>query len=422
MNASSGRALDLAPSASNRPQSAQSVLLVGTSLRTAGVATRDRIAKRLDGISGLGFQVAGGKIFENSVFLTCNRIEVYFACRWPDEVARSVMAELDGDGTSSQNFYVKTGFDAIRHIFRVASGLDSPVLGEEQILQQVKKAGRTARMSGQAKSILSSLFEAAYNSGKRIRGSYAVIPSNRSVSAFALRHAIWKLGHQPTKVLLIGSGEIARIATLALEKSHVYILSSRPDIRTRFPNAVRISRRSLRKVSKKCELIIAATKHDGYVLSKGDLPEKRKTVVLDLGFPRNVDPSLQDTKFIQLYDLDAVAAWALSLRHHRKALAERLLKKETRSFEAWLIASRLTPTLANIYKWAEMIREEETVAALRKLSSISSHDRTIIQAMSRRLTGKLLSPHATFVKEIGNRKDQKERLLLLESIFRNEDK
>jgi glutamyl-tRNA reductase len=277
-------------------------------------------------------------------------------------------------------------------------------------------------MSGQAKSILSSLFDAAYNSGKRIRESYAVTPSNRSVSAFALGRAIKKLGHQPTKVLLIGSGEIAKIATLGLGKSHVYILSSRRHIQTRFPNATRISRRSLREVSKKCDLIIAATKHNGYVLTKGDLPEKRRITILDLGFPKNVDPSLKDSKFIQLYDLDSVAEWALSLKHRENVSVERLVEKETRRFEAWLTASKLTPTLANIYRWAETIREEETVAALRKLPSISSHDKTIIQAMSKRLTGKLLSPHATFVKEIGNGKDQKERLLLIESIFRGEDK
>ncbi len=419
MDAPTGRDAHPAPADANGKPAAPSVVLVGMSFRTAGIGTRERVARRLSEIPEPGFQVGSVRIFENSVLETCNRLEVYLACSSASEAAKLVVSRLDEDGASSESFYVKTGTDAIRHIFRIASGLDSPVLGEEQILQQVREAGKTARTSGQARSILSSLFDAAYSSGKRIRESYTVAPANRSVSAFALRRALRELGRQPAKVLLIGSGETAKLASLRLKGSKVYLLSGRRNVGTRFPNAERISRRRLREVSDKCDLIIAATRHHGYVLKRRDLPEKRRMVVLDLGFPRNVDPSLKDSKFIKLYDLDAVAAWALSLRHHEHALTERLVEEETRRFDAWLTASRLRPTLGNIYKWAERIREEETLAALRKLPGLSSHDKTVIEAMSKRLTGKLLSPHATFAKEVGSGEDQSERLLLLESIFRD---
>jgi glutamyl-tRNA reductase len=297
--------------------------------------------------------------------------------------------------------------------------LDSPVIGEEQILQQVREAGRIARTTGQARSILSALFDAAYSSGKRIRESYKVSPANKSVSAFALRRALRELGHRPDKVLLIGSGETAKLAAIRLKGSAVYLLSGRRDVKARFPNAERISRRRLREVSEKCDLVIAATRHRGYILTKRDLPENRRVVVLDLGFPRNVDPSLKDSKLVRLYDLDDVASWALSIRYDHQTLAEKLVAEETRRFNAWLTASRLTPTLANIYRWAERIREEETLAALRKLPRLSSHDRMVIEAMSKRLTGKLMSPHATFVKEIRSGENQSERLLLLDSIFRD---
>jgi glutamyl-tRNA reductase len=404
--------------ANGRPV-ASSVVLVGTSFRTAGIDSRERIGRRLSQVPEPGHRVGRGKIFESSVLETCNRVEVYLACSSPNEVAKSVMARLGEDGSSSESFYVKTGADAIRHIFRVASGLDSPVLGEEQILQQVRDAGRTARAAGQAKSILASLFDAAYSSGKRIRESYKVSPANRSVSAFALKRALEELGRRPARVLLIGSGETAKLAALRLKGSAVYLLSGRRGVEARFPNAERIPRKRLREVSAKCDLIIAATRRHGYVLTKRDLPEKRRMVVLDLGFPRNVDPSIGDSRFVRLYDLDAVAAWALSLGRHENAMAERLVEEETRRFDAWLTASRLTPTLANIYKWAERVREEETLAALRRLPNLSLHDKTVIEAMSKRLAGKLLSPHSTFVKEVGSREDQSERLLILESIFRD---
>lgn len=396
---------------------APSVVLVGTSFRTARIGVRELIAARATKIPEPGDRAGSGRVLESATLETCNRLEVYLACSGPDEVARFAMARLDGGMAPPGSFYVKTGTDAIGHLFRVASGLDSPVLGEEQILEQVRDAGKTARVKGQAKSILSSLFDAAYGSGKRIRGSYHVPPSNRSVGVFALKHALDALGRRPSGVLLIGSGETAKLAALKLKGSTVHLLSSRRGVETRFPNAVRITRKRLRETAAKCDLIIAATRRRGYVLTKKDLPRTKKTLILDLGFPRNVDPGVSASGNAELYDLDAIADWALAGPHESEA-AERLVEAEAQRFDSWLTASRLTPTLANIYKWAERIREEETLAALRKLSGLPEHDKVVIESLSRRLTGKLLSPHASFIKGVRSEEDQEQRLLLLESIFK----
>ncbi len=394
------------------------MVLVGVSFRTARIGVRELVAARLPKIPGPGDKAGRGQVYESAVLETCNRLEVYLACSSPGDVAKLAVARLDGGSAPPESFYVKTGADALRHIFRVASGLDSPVLGEEQILEQVRDAGRTARANGQAKSILSALFDAAYSSGKRIRESYYVSPANRSVSVFALKHILNVLGRRPSKVLLIGSGETAKLAALKLKGSTVYLLSSRHGVETRFPNAVRVSHRGLRETAAQCDLIIAATRRRGYALTRKDLPGTKNTVILDLGFPRNVDPAIRASKNAKLFDLDAVAEWALSHGAKENAAAERLAQDEARRFDSWLTASKLTPTLANIYRWAERIREEETLTALRKLSGLSEHDKTVVESLSRRLTGKLLSPHASFIKDVDNEEDQGERLLLLESIFK----
>lgn len=376
------------------------------------------MARRLARAGQPDVLLGGGRIMESAIIETCNRLELYLVCSSAEEAARSAMEQL-GRGTPSGSFYVKSGADAVRHLFRVASGLDSPVLGEEQILEQVREAGRTARTAGSAKSVLSSLFDAAYSSGRRIRASYEVSPENRSVSSFALKHALEEVGGRPASALLIGSGETAKLAALKLKGSTVYLLSARRGVESRFPKAVRIPRRRLREAAEKCDLIISATRRRRYVLTARDLPRAKKVVVLDLGFPRNVDPSVGDLKLVRLYDLDAVAEWALSRTPIRNAAAEASVEEETKRFAAWLTASRLTPTLASIYRWAESIREEEAVAALRKLPNLSAHDRGVVEALSRRLTGKLISPHAAFVKQLGSGEGQQERLLLLESIFRD---
>ncbi len=392
------------------------VALVGVSFRTAGIEARERIARRLAELRDLGIQSLDRRVQESTILETCNRLELYLVCTEPHVVTKSLVARLEG-GSPADGFFVETGVGAIGHLFRVAAGLDSPVLGEEQILEQVRDAGRTARTDGQAKSILSSLFDAACSSGRRIRATYRVPRANRSVSAFALKHALKELGRTPSKVLLIGSGETAKLAALRLRGSTVYLLSARKGAAAKFPNAVRIPRRALREVAGECDLIVAATRKRGYVLTKRDLLQARKAVILDLGFPRNVDPSVR-SESVRLYDLDAVAKWALTRRVPTDRRIQKLVEGETRRFDAWLTASRLAPTLAAIYRWGERVREEETLAALRRLPGLSQHDRAVIETLSKRLTGKLLHPHAKFVKEIDEEDEQSERLLLLESIFR----
>ena len=416
MKSSSARGPCVQPADPSVKHAEPAVVLVGTSFRTARIQARERIARRLNRYLGQGSHLGGKTVLESATVETCNRLELYFVCSSPEEVAASAQACMAFGAPDA--FYVKTGFDAILHLFRVASGLDSPVLGEEQILEQVRDAGKTARTEGRAKSVLSSLFDAACSSGRRVRESYEAHPAGRSVSALAVRHALKEVGGSPSGVLIIGSGEAARLASLRLRNATVYLLSARRGVGARFPRAVKVTRKSLREVTGKCDMIIAATRHRGYVLTKRDLPKERKMLILDLGFPRNVDPSVGDLQSVKLYDLDSVSDWALPRSPREETRAERMAEDEARRFDAWLTASRLTPTLADMYRWAEGIREQETVAALRRLPDLSAHDREVVEGLSRRLTGKLLSPHAAFAKGVGDKKDQQERLILLGSIFK----
>ena len=126
------------------------VALVGASFRTAGVGEREGIARRLH--QGVLEEMTrqGSGACELATVETCNRLELYFAADSPGRLIREAVTRLGGEGPEGR-FYVKQGTEAILHLFRVAAGLDSPVLGEEQILDQVRDAGRTARTSGTAK-------------------------------------------------------------------------------------------------------------------------------------------------------------------------------------------------------------------------------------------------------------------------------
>jgi len=399
---------------------AASIILLGTSFKAAPIGFRERFASQLlsNGVLRISLDETG--VTESSIIETCNRVELYLVATDPKSAVEAVLAGLDYG--SADNLYQKIGLEAVNHIFRVSSGLDSLVVGEEQILGQVRTAGRRARIAGNAKSILSSLFDAAYNVGERARGLYGIAPPSESVSSFALRFGLEQLGRRPKKVLLIGTGETAKLAMMELSGAKIYLFSRRLDAGARFSTTERISHDRLKEVAAECDLIIAATRHTGHVLKKGDLPDDRKRVLLDLAFPRNIDPSIKSSDLIRLYDLDDLAVKARSLPKSEKlAAGEKLLAAEAERFNRWLMASRLTPTLPGIYRWAEDIREEETRLALRRLSRLSERDRRVVEAMSRRLVSKLLAPHAAFAKQQGGGLSQADRLRLLESVFGGEE-
>jgi glutamyl-tRNA reductase len=397
-----------------------SIILVGTSFKTAPMDFREFFAKRLLSDGVLKNPLPGDGLLESSVIETCNRVEIYIVSNEPDKSVKEVLSRLGG--VSADRYYVKTGLDAVRHIFKVSSGLDSLVVGEEQILRQVRNAGINARVNGNAKSILSSLFDVAYNVGKRARTSYGTSQANKSVSSFALSYALKQLGRQPKKVLLVGTGETAKLASLQLRRARIFLFSRRKDTSSRFPKAVRVAHSKLKSVASECDLVIAATKHEGYILKRGDVPTSWNGVLLDLAFPRNIDPSIRSSGSVRLYDLDDIANHAKSLPKTDAVTAiEKLVDYEGERFHRELTASRLTPLLAGIYSWAENIREGEAKLALRRLSQPSERDRRVVEAMSRRLVSKLMAPHAAFVKQQGKGLSQAERLRLLEKVFRTAD-
>jgi glutamyl-tRNA reductase len=395
-------------------------MLIGTSFKTSSIKFRETVAHFLLQNDPAHFLRSLPNVQEFAILVTCNRIETFIATDEPARTAASFFSQMERVvGDAKVAFHVERNFDAVTHLFKVASGLDSLVVGEEQILEQLKKAGTESKISGSSKSILSSLFDAAINVGKRIRSSHRLPSSNSSVSAFALRFAVNRLGKKPRKVLLVGTGKTAKLAVTGL-KSKVYVVSKRKDIPKSFAKATVVSRRELKRVAKECDLIISATKSAGYVIKKGDLRDDRSVILLDLAFPRNIDPNFRKSRLIQLYDLDDLAEHAkktFSRNLPFRNEGERMIREEAERFMRWVTASRLSPTLATVYKWAEEIRSSETEVALRRLSTLSEREKRIIDAMGKRLVSKLLAPPTIFAKRSGDDITQAERLRLLEKIF-----
>lgn len=391
-----------------------SVVLFGTSFKTSSLSFREALASRIDEYSSeLPSMLASS---EYAQLVTCNRIEILIATDSPRGSIRAFEEWVsETSGLQPGSVYVHEGVGAIDHLFRVASGLDSMVLGEEQILSQVKKSGVTARTSGSSRASLSALFDASVSVGRRARSALGL--ADASVSSMALRFALERLPRPPRGVLLIGTGKTARLAASLVRGAKLYFVTRRSEVPS-FSRAVVLSRVDIKRVAPRCDLIISATKHNGYVLRKGDLDGRRR-VVLDLAFPRNVDPGLNSGS-TEVYNLDDLAR-IFSSRSPQAGLdsvrAEAIVSEEARRFARWLLASRQSPTLAQVYRWAEGTRKEEADAALRRLPNLSARERKVVEAMSRRLVSKLLSPPTLFARSSSPELPQKERLELVQRIF-----
>src|SRR2546422_3713986 len=397
-------------SGSERPPVGQRVVpvVVGVSYRNSSIAYRERLDRLLDARDWTRVAQAD----EWALVRTCNRIEFVLATSTPaaaaERLSRWVRKEL-----GQTRFYVLEGHSAIAHLFRVASGLDSMIVNEGQILDQLRAAGRQARMAGSSKAVLSPLFDAAVSAGAAAKSTLK--GGSDSVASLGLALAIKKLGHKPNDVLLVGTGKMSKIAAAKLQGSRIHVVSKRSNL----PSSLRlVPERKIRDVLRRCELVVCATNHRGYAIDAEDVGDsKKKRVIVDLAFPRNVDPSVRSNPGVELLDLDDIARYASRLRFRGTSRAERLVEQEASRFEIRLKASRLSPELPALFRWAEAMRSKETDAALRRLGRLSPRDRRIVEALGRRITSKMLAKPAAFVKSSSQDLPQEERMRLLRAVF-----
>lgn len=399
------------------PSRTSSLILAGSSFKTSTLAFREELARRLETDSRLP-RTLGAR--EYAKMVTCNRIEILAVVDSPELAETSVSRWLSKTpGFREGSVYLLRDVEAISHLFRVASGLDSMVVGEEQILAQVKDAGVAARTSRSSRGSLSSIFDASISVGRRVRNR--LDSGDESVSSIALRFALGRLPRAPRRVLLIGTGKTTRLAASQLGDAKLYVATRRDSLPS-FTRAVLVSHKDLKRVAAECDLIISATKHQGYVLKKGDL-DRRRRVLLDLGFPRNIDPALNSglTRVFNLEDLAKLMAWRTRAPGPREVQAEELIAAEAERFSRWLLATRQSSALSAVYQWAEATRSQESDAAMRRLPRLSVRERRVVEAMGRRLVSKLLAPTAGFAKGSSPDLPQDQRLDLVRRIFEQEE-
>ncbi|MGB2690903.1 MAG: glutamyl-tRNA reductase [Thermodesulfobacteriota bacterium] len=396
-------------------------VVLGISYKTAPIEVRELFSFSQDNLESGVRQLKDKNHIEECVILsTCNRVEIYAVSENVEsclESIKSFLSEFHGiaEETFSPHLYYSIGHMAVRHLFNVASSIDSMVVGEPQVLGQVKGSYKIAAAQGTTGVILNRLFHTSFFVAKRIRtetgiGSHAV-----SISYVAVELAKRIFDDLSTRsVMLIGAGEMAEIAARHLIKAGIndLFIASR-----KFENALELSERlngkSIRFDEvfyhlKDVDIVIAATGSQDFIIKPSHAKEALKLrnnepmFLIDIAVPRDIDPRIEDISDIYLYDIDDlknVSDENIKTRKESLHKAEEIILQVEKSFEAWLSGLKAVPAIIDLKKRFELIKDAELGKALDKLEGISQEHRDTIELMASRIIGKILHNPLTNLKK-----------------------
>ena len=385
------------------------LLALGVSHKTAPLAVRERLALPEGRATAvLAELTAHDAIHEAVAISTCNRTELYLLASDTVEAESAALASLARQAEIrptelTGSLYSMRGSQAVRHLFGVAAGLDSMIVGEAEIQGQVKRAYELALVEGSTGPITNRLFREALAAGKRVRTETGVGRSRLSVSSVAVDLAAEMLGDlSARRVLVIGAGENGELTAKALRERgvHTVFVANRHYNRAiglaqRFDGtAVRLD--DLPAELGRADIVVTCTSSPHQILGREELEQvsgERPLVVLDIAVPRDVDPQVRDLRGVTLYDMDDLqraVARSMDVRQAEAARARTLVDQENERFERWLASLDVVPTISALRARGEAIVERVLRENESRWESLSEADRERLGVMARAVVGRLL--------------------------------
>lgn len=399
------------------------IVAIGINHRTAPVEIRERVTLLEDGLTAAAAQL-GSHVAEGAVLSTCNRTEIYATVgdaasglsalkRFLSSYSGLPIHELE------PYLYTHTQNEAVRHLFAVASGIDSQILGETEILGQVRDALVLSSAAGVVGVPISRLFHAALRTGRMAREQTAISRQAVSVSSAGVHMARQVFGGlDRCKVLVISAGEAGALTARCLKDAGASGIAVANRTRAKAVELAlelgghTIDFEDVPRALVDFDVVISATASSRYVLS-GDAVAKamerrdnRALCLIDIAVPRDIDPDSRKVKNVYLYDIDDLEAASLSgLKERQKSVAqvERIVGAETDKFMQWLGSLEVVPVVRALHEKAERIRQRELKKSLARLDHLLPDDQARVEALTIALTNKLLHDPITSLKGEGSR-------------------
>ena len=410
------------------------IFALGLNHQTAPLPVRERVVFHVEKLlDALGELTRGGNVAEAAILSTCNRTELYLSAEQPQSAAewlaqyhRLNPAEI------SPYLYTLPQDQAVRHTFRVASGLDSMVLGEPQILGQMKDAVRTAQAAGTLGTVLHKLFQRTFAVAKEVRSTTQVGANSVSMAAAAVKLAARIFPSlKDQAVLFIGAGEMielcathfaaqapARItvANRTLERGHA--------LAHRF-NGHAIELRMLAEQLQEHDIVVSCTASSLPILGKGLVEralrarKRRPMFMVDLAVPRDIEAEVGELDDVFLYtldDLQGIVQGNLDARRSALEQAEAIIETQVGQFMHWMQARAAVPLIRKLREQGEAARRHELERALRLLHK-GEDPKQVLEALSQGLTNKLLHGPTQALNEAAG-EERRALAELLERLYR----
>lgn len=415
------------------------LILVGISHRTSPLEVRERFAlseRRIP--EALEKLLAEPEIEEALIISTCNRVEFVLKAYDDQEGMAGFRQFLESYyGLSydefAHNFYVHQDYEAVRHLFRVASGLDSLVLGEPQVLGQVKQAYALAKGAEACGTTLDAVFHRVFSVAKRVRTETRVAEAPVSISSAAVEMAEQALGDlRGRAVMVIGAGQMGELAArhlvakgaspvLVSNRTHAQALALARELR-----GLAVHFNEIWDAMKRADIVISSTGCPHFIITRDDLerlmPERagRPLFLIDIALPRDIDPAAREVPGCSLVNIDGLQqAASANLRERRKEVegADRIIAEEAALFRQRQAQLNVVPTIVSLRRHIEQIRQSELKRTRHLFGELTPQQEQALEALTQGLANKFLHTPFTELKQAAARPDRSEFLDVVRTIF-----
>ncbi len=403
------------------------ILVVGLSHKTAPVEIREKVAFAPTEMEApLQQMLALPSVSEAVIVSTCNRVELYATSRNVDAAITELKQFLAAYhqlrlSDLEQHLYSYEGAEAIRHVLRVSASLDSMVIGEPQILGQIKTAYGYACEFKTAGLILNRFLHKAFSVAKRVRTETAIASSAVSVSfaAVELARKIFDTLEDKT-VMLIGAGEMCELAARHFVNNGVakVLVTNRTFSRAEKLadefDGTAVSFENFREQLHRVDIVLSSTGAPDYVLEAKKLKEVCKLrrhkpmFLIDIAVPRDIDPLANKLDGIYLYDVDdlqGVVQANLKERHKEAAKAEEIIDEEIAQFQRWMATLEVKPTIVALRQQLDRVRKAELEKTFSSLNGLGKKERKAVEAMTNAIVNKILHHPTNILKQAQNGSD-----------------
>jgi len=419
------------------------LILVGVNHKTTPVEIREKLAFTKGKIEESVDRLFNfPDIIEHTILSTCNRVEIYARANCQDSAIKAIKQFIcDFHEVSpvelEDHFYSYRNEEAVEHLFRVSSSLDSMILGEAQILGQVKDAYSLAKDLRSTGLVLNQLFEKAFSIAKKVREETGIAERSVSISSAAVELAQKIFDDLENRtVMLVGTGEMAELAAkhlISYGVKTVYVTSRTYDRAVnlaRTLNGSALDFEAFKNELHRADIVITSTSAPNFIIKK-EMVEKaiherknKPIFFIDIAVPRDIEPDVNDLENIYLYDIDDLQVVVSANMKEREKEAENamnFISQEVTKFNNWVGTLDAVPTIVEIRKKAENIRKQEIEKTLKKISHLSEDDKQLLRQMSSSMINKILHKPTIKLKQKTQSEDGHVYLKAIRHLFHLDD-